>query len=330
MKKQLLILSVYVKDEVGENILKSSISSLNSEFDILIATHSPINKDIQSMVKYYIYDHRNEFIASDPNSYFWMDYQNFYCEVYGDENAKHHSYAVYRSYMNAIYLMQDYYDDFVVLEGDCIMSNADIQQIKDFRNICHRDGKDALFFKYDQFITTLVFYSKMSFFREIFPFLKTPSDYVNYSKIIGSHGGLENYFYKCIEYKNAFNRIYGIENTQVNYYFTTSRLDLSHAFASDEQHEQTNSYYSNVLPIEHTEKIAFLYKCDDTTVLRKEVDIYMDDQKIYTLPSLQHVTAFEINPKNDEFLIKIGKNLPKKYKKSWITRKNNKSFIRLK
>jgi hypothetical protein len=129
MSKPLLITSSYPSTEEGEKILKSVLEQLKDDFDILLATHCPTSKDIQSMVKYYIYDHRNEMIDQDPQVHFWADYPKFFFKIHKEEGTKHHSYAVYRSLMNAVYLMQDYYDDFIYIEGDCLFSKEDLSLI---------------------------------------------------------------------------------------------------------------------------------------------------------------------------------------------------------
>ena len=59
MKKQLLIVGSYPSTEKTENILKSMLESVNNDFDVLLAAHCPVSKEIQSMVKYFVYDSDN-------------------------------------------------------------------------------------------------------------------------------------------------------------------------------------------------------------------------------------------------------------------------------
>lgn len=330
MKKRLLITSAYVRDELGESVVKSVLQPLLKDFDILLATHSPMGKEIQSMVKYYIYDHRNEMVVQDPHVHFWADYSTFYFRIHKDEGSSYHGYAVYRSFMNAIYLMKDYYDDFIFVEGDCLMSEKDIEKLKEFPLICERENKDALFFTYPAFLSTLIFYCKMKFFCDTFPFVKTVEEYDKCYKEIGSYGVLENFLFKCAERNNVLNRIHSIENVNIANYFDTSNLGMTASSFIDGDIQETAAYFTDVLKIENTNEVAFVYLCGNAGIVNKEMDVLLDGEKIHTIPAGYYINAIKINPNNDEFFVKIGSNRPKRYIKSKITRDNNPSFIRLK
>jgi hypothetical protein len=172
MKKPLLITSEYIKDEAGENMVKAALKPLIPHFDICMTTHSPMSKEIQSIVKYYVYDHRNEFVDPKLELDIWSDCPSFYF-TFPQYMPPIHSYAVYRAYMNAVSLMKDYYEDFTYLESDCVLTEEDVERLKDLKKICERENKEALFFKNPNSSTSLLFfYCKMSFFEEIFPKLK--------------------------------------------------------------------------------------------------------------------------------------------------------------
>lgn len=326
MKKQLLITSVYVKNEAGENMVKSALKSLISEFDVCMATHSPLSKDIQSMLKYYIYDHRNEIIQNHPSFHVWADYPSFYFKSHHVSHLPNPSYAIYKSYMNAVHLLSDYYDDFVFLEGDCIFSPEDVEKLKNFKSICEKENKDAFFFVYPEMLSTLFFYSKMSFFKECFPILKTPEEYLNYCDKIGSWRSLENFMFKCVEHKNALNRIHNGGNKEN--YFDKSLIGLTSS--SDAINGCiAREYTAYILNVENTDEIAFLYICDKEGV-SEEMDVLLDGEKIYTIPKGIHANVLKINPKNEDFFVKIGDNPEIKYNKTFIFQNRNVTYVRIK
>lgn len=327
-KKQLLITSAYPSTEDGEKILKTVLEQLNGDFDILLATHCPASKELQSMVKYFIYDHRNEMLDQDPSVHFWADYPEFYFKIHKEE-SKHHSYAVFRSLMNAVYLMRDYYDDFIYMEGDCWISKDDILKLKQFRTLCQYENKDALFFKYPAFLSSLVFYSKIKFFEDVYPFPKTSQEYEKICKDIGSYGTLENFLYRNIEVKNAFEKVYAIENAKMAEYFKSSSLGKNTFL--DGKVVYQHPYFTDVARLEGSDgRLAFCYLTNEEHTFDEPMDIYLDDEKITTLPTGAHATVVPIEPKNDEFSIRFGNHRVRKYKKSRILGPNSQSFAKIK
>jgi len=326
--KQLLITSAYPSTDDGEKILISVLERLTDEFDVLLAAHCPVSKQIQNMVKYFVYDHRNEMIDQDSSVHFWADYPQFYFKIYREE-SKHHSYAVFRSIMNAVYLMQDYYDDFIYIEGDCLFSKEDINKLKQFRTICRYEEKEALFFKYPEFLSSLVFYSKMKFFRDIYPFPKTPTEYEKVCKSMGSYGTLENFLYKSIETKGALPLIYAMENTKMANFFNTSNLGINTFL--DGKVVYQHPYFTDVARIEGSgEKLAFCYITNEENTFEEPMDVYLDDTKITTLPTGAHARVISIDPKNDDFCIRFGTHRVRRYNKSRILDPKRQSFVKIK
>jgi hypothetical protein len=327
-QKQLLITSAYPSTEEGEKILISVLERLNQEFDVLLATHCPVSKQIQSMVKYFVYDHRNEMLDQDYSVHFWADFPSFFFKIHKEE-SKHHSYAVFRSLMNAIYLMKDYYTDFIYLEGDCLFSEQDINKLKQFRTICQYEKKEAVFFKYPEFLSSLVFYSKMDFFRNVYQFPKTAQEYEEVCKSLGSYGTLENFLYKSIESKGALPLIYAIENTKMADFFDTSNLGINTFL--DGKVVYQHSYFTDVARIEGTvDKMAFCYLTNESRTFDDPVDIYVDEEKIITLPTGSFATVVPIRPINENFSVRFGSHRIKKYNKSRILDPARQSIVKIK
>lgn len=328
MKKTLLITSSYPSTDEGEKILKSVLEHINGDFDVLLATHCPTSKEIQSMVKYYVYDHRNEMIDQDPQVHFWADYPKFFFKIHKEEGTKHHSYAVFRSMMNAVHLLEDYYDDFIYIEGDCLFSKEDILKLKQFRTICEYEKKDAVFFKYKEFLSSLIFYSKMNFFKEIYAFPKTSGEYEKHCKKIGSYGTLENFLYQSIEHKKAYDRVYAIEDANMAEYFNTSNLGINTFLDGKVVYE--HPYFTDVAKLENGKDMAFVYLTNSANAFGQETDVFLDDEKVYTIPVGPHAAAIPIYPKNDEFSIRFGDHRVRKYRKAWILKETNPSFVKFK
>lgn len=323
MKKQLLITSVYVKNEAGENMLKSVLRPLMHDFDICLVTHSPVSKELQSMVKYYIYDHRNEMIYPSPSFHIWVDCPSFYFKSYHVSKVPNHSYAAYRSYCNAVRLLENYYEDFIYIEGDCIFSKEDVEKLKEFKEISKKENKSASFFIFPEMLSNMFFYSKMDFFKNTFPEMKTPEEYVSYCEKIGSWKSLENFMFKCAETKNVLSEIYNLG--QQMGYFSTSKIGVSSA--GEEINEDVGSSY--VVVVENTNELAFVYICEENCP-KESIDVFLDNEKIYTIPAGPYKCAFKINPTSESFSIKIGRSIEKKYNKTSILNNKDVSFVRLK
>lgn len=325
-KKNLLVIGSYPSTEDGEKVLKSALNSVRADFDILLATHCPVSKDIQDMVQYFVYDHRNDIISFKNAVYFWADYPNFYFQLHQKQS---NAYAVYRQLMNAAYLMEDYYEDFVYMEGDCIFSSEDVEKIKQFKEICESNKKEALFFKYDNFLASLVFYTKIKFFKEVFYFAKTPDDYQKYCTEIGSYGLLENFIYRNVERKKAFDRTHLIEYVPMVDYFNKSKLSVNSFL--DGKAAVDRAYCAEVVKLKNSDKtLAFCYITHEQNQFESPVDVYLEDQTITTLPVGKHCIVVPINPKTDKFLIRLSNGHSYVFDKTIILSENNPNFAVLK
>jgi hypothetical protein len=326
MKKQLLIVSSYPSTDVGEKMLQSVLERVNSHFDVLLVTHCPVSKEVQNMVKYFVYDCRNDLIPSNPNVNFYADYPKFFFRIYQSEKHKNHSYAILRSIMNAINFAEDSYDSFVCMDGDSLFSEDDVVKLQNLKSICDAENKQALFFKFDYVLAGTMFYSKISFFKNTFSFAKSPEEYIENCKKVGSYGTFENFLYKSIEYKKAFDELYTFVNLDIIKYFTTSTFGLS-TFVDGEV-VTDSAAVSTVLKIENTQEIAFVYLNKNKGA--KESEIYVDDVFYETIPAGVFGRVFKINPEKNEFTVRVGNKRLLKFNKDSILDQKNKSFVRLK
>jgi hypothetical protein len=328
MKKNLLIVGSYPSTEVGEDILSSALKQVNLEFDVLLATHCPVNKDIQGLVKYFIYDIRNECLEKDPTTNFYADYPEFSFKLYKPKGTKDHSYPVYRSILNAVNMLGSQYDSFYYMEGDCVFSIEDIHKIKHFEKICEQENKEAVFFEFPQFLSSFVFYSKMKFFKDTFNMSNSPEEYYYHARSIGSYGALENFLYKSAQAKGSLGKIHAIKTRDLSEYFSTSTLGMSSFVGGDVQF--SNAYVADVCRVEGTENIGFVYLTNSSSVFGGPVDLFLDGEKITTIPNGPYATAITIFPKKDEFFIRFGDAPPIKYNNHWALNPENRSFVKFK
>lgn len=324
MNKDLAIVGAYPSTKEGVQILKENLLSLNEHFDIVLTTHYPADKEIQSLVKYYIYDIRNEFVVNE-NIHFWADYPAFYTEVFDDKTNTHHSFAVFRAIMNAINLTRDSYDDFFYIEGDCIFDEKDIITLKEIKTNTIKNNKQASFFTFPDFLSTLLFYSKTDFFINSIPFCKNAEAYELACQKVNSFGVLENYLYNSILSSNNFDNILCLENIQPTAYFPNSKIGINSFFEG--QVAFFKSFRAHVVRVENTNEIAFVYVNNNDSVYTNDMEVHLDDQLVMTFPPGQCADYFYLYPQNDNFTVKIG-NLILSCNKQEII--NGRSFIRIK
>ena len=325
-KKQLLIVGSYPSTEITENVLKSALESLNTDFDVLLATHCPVSKEIQSMVKYFVYDSDNQMIPRNPHVSFWADYPSFFVRIFNQFGKFHHSYAVYKSIMNSLYLSNHSYESFIYIEGDTIFSKEDISKLKNLKIICEKNKKEALFFKDPSFLNSVVFYSSIGFFKNTFFFDGTCEGYLSDCEIIKSNTELENFFYKSVEYKNVFDKIHFIENSNVSKYFATSKFGINTFY---DGLVVTNSIaMETVLRVENTQDLALVYLNHSTEI--KNTDVYVNDTFVETIKGGPLSRYLRIYPTTDEFVVRMGDRRTMKFNKNEILDPKNRSFTRLK
>jgi len=64
--KDLIVVTSYCPDEFRESILRNLIISLKQfrdKFDVMVVSHTPIPKDVQQNINYYLYDSKNEILT---------------------------------------------------------------------------------------------------------------------------------------------------------------------------------------------------------------------------------------------------------------------------
>lgn len=298
-KKSLVIIGAYPNSKIGIDILKQTIAGLKDDFDILLSTHYPADKDIQEMVKYYVYDHRNEMI---PHKY--ADY-NWWC---GDDNvliqqkegqvSPNYHYAVYRLIMNGLSLLKDYYEDFYYIESDCIFEKSDIEKLKALKTESLQNNKQACFFGNDTFFFTLLFWSKIDYFLKVVPLLKTPDEFV---QATDSNNCIENYLPECFIKNDSLSNVNILLDEYPSKYFDKSKL--AQLSISD---GNTVSFQARVgiVKEQDSNNLFFIFK-GDVNHSSVQLNVKIDDDQ-FTLTNGDYFIYKQVFPKSDKIRMEVN------------------------
>lgn len=322
----LLIVGAYINSKEGEAVLYESVKRLSDLFDIALVTHTPVSERIQAQVKYFIYDHRNELFVNEVSTVYWGNYSYFSYEIHPDGYRKYHSFAVYRSITNAIKLLSNEYDSFTYIEGDWWFSPEDAIKLKKMKTLAMENKKSGVFFSAPEFLHTNYFYCTVDFLKNIFQFFNSKEEYINRCRQIGSHGQLENYFYKAIEFNNLFDHV--VLEPITESYFPTTQGNLN--VANEKNLNSATTYITDVLRVYGTNDLAFMYiNSSNLNENLQEYNVRLDGEHITTVNSGIFSVALKLYPKYDKFLIEIGSN-KFYYDKNKILADTTKSFIKFK
>lgn len=321
-RKDLVILGAYPSSEKSKQLLKSCISSLGQDFDIMVCTHYPVDIETQNMIKYYIYDYRNEMIVNE-DVYIYGDCDQFYFQGYIEGSANHPGFAIYRSIMNGLRFAKDYYKKFYYIESDSIFSKSDIEKIKNLTNQYEILGKRGWFFELDTVLNSNIFCCDIDFFLETFPHCKTVDDYNSLCNKVGSFGILENFLYCVINSSNKLDNLLTIKNFHFTKYFNESKMCL----ATYREDGMVYPFELRIVKVENTDKIAYVYVNDNVNSTNETIDFKINDIIAKKLPLSRTYLSEVINSDSDVFIMTVG-NYTRKYTRDEIF--NSRSFIRFK
>ena len=328
ISKDLVVIGGYPSNEHRTNILKNTILNLNSHFDILLVTHYPADVELQKLVNYYIYDDKNEHFENET-VHFWGDYPKFYFEYYYGENGqKHHSYAIYRSMLNAASFARNYYDGFYYIEGDSLFSENDIQKIKDIKAITSSYNKNGFFFVSDdsksKSIQTMFFYVKTSFFDDVFPVCTTANEYIETYNKLNTFGMLEWFFYSILETNNTLGKVY-LQYQDCSDYFNTSKINLNFI---KEHNNSSIPFEIKIVKIKNTYDLAYLCVSNPHVDFSNSFDLYINDEFITKLPGSELYSSGRISPKSEKFEVRLNDIVIGTYTKDQILK--SQSFVEFK
>lgn len=324
----LLIVGAYIGSKQSEEMIYEAMSRLAPYFDIALVTHSPVSERIQKLVKYFIYDQRNEVMTKEVGTIYWGNYPTFYYEIHPNGVRKYYSFAIYRSLTNAVKMLSDNYDSFVYLEGDAHFSPEDAVKLRNMKQVAKDNKKEAMFISYGDTLCSTFFYCSMKLFKDTFGFYNSSDEYMSRCNQIGSHGQLENFLYKSGEYGKRLDDMHILNGMGGINYFPTSRVGINHTTGKDDS--VPVPFTAEVFRSDDSTELAFMYIVHQNTPnVPPSFEMKLNGDFITSLPTCIFSTAFKIYPQTDKFLIEIGPN-KFYYDKNEILSVSNKSFIKLK
>ena len=244
----IIILNSYPDTVERITILKNSLLQFKkTNKEVLLATHHPVDIEIQQLADYFIYDKRNQML--DQSMLNWYKNGKFYFQSCSGDLGRA-SYAGLLSIQNAICFAKDLGKKLVYyFEYDCLISDYDLKRIDLLKNEIYKKGKRG-YVRLDTHgrdmlnkgVTTLFFIIEVDFFFENFNIMKSPSEYKNN---VNHSIALEFYFYQGLS-KNL-SQLEVVESDYLKENFPNSEFNLS-SFES--------SHFIDILPEKITRKLV--------------------------------------------------------------------------
>jgi len=235
MNDDLIVIGSYPNTVEKEIILENCIKQLKkTNKDILLVSHYPVRREIQQLVNYFIYDTRNPML--DQSDLYWHKSKNFYFQtkLFGFGS---HSFSILLSIQNAVCFAKNLNKKvFYYFEGDCFISDKDLQNIDLLKNEVYKKGKRG-YIQTDTHggdvrnngVCMLFFMFEIDFFYENFDILQSCDEYKN--KVINGIT-LEFYFHqnlsKNIAQLDVENNSSLREKTFPNSHFNLTTFQLNH------------------------------------------------------------------------------------------------------
>lgn len=198
--KPLLIIGCYLDTDVKKGILRKNLEMLNQSFDVLLASHYPVDADIQRLAKYTMYDSNND-IDVIGHSLMWYHYDGVYFERHQPRTINA-SLAVYHLIRNSLPFAKTIgYDSFFYVEGDLLFHEKDINVLFELMDTTVAENKSACFFKSFEdknWIDCQLFYSDIDFFMYNVPVIPNLEEFNKISDKLGTGRIIEPLLYKLL------------------------------------------------------------------------------------------------------------------------------------
>lgn len=189
MTDDIIIVTAYPNTDEKSEVLRKCILQLKkTNKEILLCSHFPADKDIISLVNYYIYDSRNEIITNEEyaqyisgdSSYYFFETNEFVFYIRNMYNYYHY-FAIYQLFESAFKYVEMLGKEYCYLmEGDVIVHDEDLHQFNDIKKRVIDNNKLAYFqFNGDFAVYSVTFFfSNVKFFLKNLNFVKTKTEYI--------------------------------------------------------------------------------------------------------------------------------------------------------
>jgi len=231
--EDIYLVMTYPDTKIKENITKQCLNSLkNNGKKIILASHYPVDKELQAMADYYLYDSYNPLINHTLYNYYWSMIPEGKVEIYLDKIDQKYqlnqSLTVLNNIKNATtFAYKMGYKNLISISYDFIFSEADLSKIDDICDRLRKYEKNGYFMRFKEGDMTLLksvfFITNLEFFEKTFSNPRTPEEYNKECSQLGVNNFLENYFYKkLIDYEDDLL----IADTNEDELFKNSKINL--------------------------------------------------------------------------------------------------------
>jgi len=204
--EDLFIVSTYPDTLLKKDITIKCIESVRkSGKKVMVSSHLPLDKDIQNLSDYYVYDSFNPMIEHSFYKNYWYETNDYRSDVLLCElNGLNQSLSVFNNINNSIRMAKLLgYKRVISVSYDFIFSDDDIDTINRICDNLDNEGKSGYFMKFVEngmdLLKTVFFIIDVDLFIDIFDNLRFPDMYNKECVDIGSENFLESYFSKKID-----------------------------------------------------------------------------------------------------------------------------------
>jgi len=223
-QKPIIVISTYPSNKKLFNLLEQCIDMISKlNYDILIVSHLPIPKTIQTKVNYVLYDSVNELLEPKNSPHIFFVDELFQYKYY----IGSHALPITRNIKSSLNFAKSLgYDSYLFLDSDIVFNTENIEQIKTLISEAKINNKKMILFNPEEFIVHDCNYkNEGSFFIETDFFigdikftldtLKFPSTNLEWEKNKMCYN-LEVSFYTKL--KEKFNDLYLIKDYSNNFF----------------------------------------------------------------------------------------------------------------
>jgi len=219
---EIFILSTYPDTEIKSDITKECIKSIKKHGKkIILSSHIPVDREIQNMVDYYIYDNYNPLIEHSLYKNYWYETNEFRADIIFDKiprkNKLNQSLTVLNNIENSVQLASSLgYTRVINVTYDYIFSDEDINKIDSISKGIDVGKKSGYFMKFSDnkldVFKTVFFIIDIDLYKNTFTNPRTPEKFNEECKKLDCDNFLERYFYKKLE--NKLDKIFIQETTE--------------------------------------------------------------------------------------------------------------------
>lgn len=148
INQSVILLHAHLSDENRKQICHRAIEKFHEfGFDVIVATHTPVDKDTQELADYVIYD-KDNIVQDNPEYKGFMSLHTESFVVYSKEFFRNnYTYAVHRLLTAGIFYAKLIEKKIIhIFDYDCLIT--DLSEIEDNTNILLNDNKKAITYEW--------------------------------------------------------------------------------------------------------------------------------------------------------------------------------------